>query len=550
MLLQISIKNFAIIEKMNIDFSNGLTIITGQTGAGKSIVIDAIEQLLGRRASSTLVGHHDELATIEGIFECNNKITNYLKDNDIELEDDVIIINKKIYKDGKSQLRLNNKIITLDIIRNMANLLIEIISQNSTTSINSNDKQLEYIDSFFNDVEKEKLNEYYLIFKEYNKTKNEYNDFLTNKVDDNLLEYYQNQLNDINDNYIDKNELEELNEKESYYNQFETINENLQKIILLFKNNNILDNLFEITMLTNKLSEINSNLDNINNQINDNYYNLNNIYEQLVNELNNLNFDENELETLKSKLFNYQIMAKKYSYSDAIIEETRNDLINKIDFINNSSSIKEKYLNKIKDYENKLITLAEIINKFRIKYINDIENNISKQLNNLYLKDARFKIKTFEDNLKESGNFKVEFLFSANKGIELKPMNSIASGGELSRLLLALKSIKMIKDDVLYIFDEIDVGVSGQVANAVGKTMKDLSLNNNIIAITHLPQVAAYANHHLYIEKDNTKNITTSNCYYLNKEQQIEEIAKMISSEKVTKSSLIHARELIDNAQK
>jgi DNA repair protein RecN (Recombination protein N) len=243
-------------------------------------------------------------------------------------------------------------------------------------------------------------------------------------------------------------------------------------------------------------------------------------------------------------------MAKKYSYSSKIINSTKEDLINKIAYIKNSDDIKNNYLNEINKLETALNNQALVISNIRHNYIELIENKIACELKDLYLNNASFKIKITTTNYNINGQDHIEFMFSANKGTTIKPLAQVASGGELSRLLLALKTIQINNQNTLFIFDEIDSGVSGEVADAIGKKMSSLAQKNDIIAITHLPQVAIYAKNHLYISKSITKDMTTSNYEYLSDDRIVNQIAKMISGDNISDSAIIHAQELLKNANK
>ncbi|MDR3215294.1 MAG: AAA family ATPase, partial [Bacilli bacterium] len=299
MLRQININNFAIIENMSIDFNNGLTIITGQTGAGKSIVIDAIEQLLGQRASTNLIGSHSEQAILEGIFDVNDEIIKILSKYDIFIEDDYLIINKKISKEGKSQTRLNNKIITSEIVKSIAPLLVEIISQNEAILLNNYHNQIMYLDSFFNEEELKILNNYQNDYHKYLNIKNECHSFLNNVIDENLLNYYEEQLKEINEYYLDDEELNTLQTKEKYYNEYENINDYTYKIINIFHNDNIIDCLYDISNYSAKLKEIDVSFSDFDNNINDIYYLLKNSYDTILNKKQSLNYDEDEFTNLK-----------------------------------------------------------------------------------------------------------------------------------------------------------------------------------------------------------------------------------------------------------
>ena len=548
MLKQINIQNFAIINKMTIDFAAGLTIITGQTGAGKSIVIDAIEQLLGARAAQSMVADNNEFALIEGIFDYNKTIESILKENDFIMEEDYLIISKKIKSDGKSQLKLNNKLVTNDLIRQIGQHLVEIHSQNATYLLSEQVSQQAFIDNLFSKNEQQIYQNYQKDYQEYQELLTKYTDLKNNTIDPELLSFYQEQLKEIEINNLSDAEVEQLTNQEAYYKDFEKISERLTNALKIIDSNNVLESLSTISNEVSKLSDVNDNFNKLASTIDEIYYNTIDFNDLLKTEYNSLSFDSNEYELIKEKLFNYQKMIKKYSYSSYEVNAKITDLEQKIDFILNSDSLVKKFEAQIKESKTNLTKQANELNKIRLNYCAKIEKEIHRHLNDLYLKDALFKVELMTSNLTRYGSDKVVFKFSANKGNIPKEIGLVASGGELSRLMLALKIVSLTYDDKMYIFDEIDAGVSGEVAAAIGKKVKEISLNNDVICITHLPQVAIYAKNHLYIEKSSNKQFTTSNCYYLDGDLRINELAKMLSGDKITDSALIHAKELLNHA--
>lgn len=550
MIRELIIDNYAIIKKSKIVFNNGLTIITGNTGAGKSIIIDAIEQLLGARASSNMIGDNKDYTFIEGVFDINSNIINLLLENDIDFEDDYLIISKKISRDSKSQFKLNNRIVTSDIIKKIASFLVEIIAQNSSLNILKEGFQLDYIDNLFNKDEKALKKTYINKYNEYNKIVKEYNDFLKNEIDDELLSYYQNQLDEINNNYINEDEYNDLLNKETYYKSFEKISKIFKESLIIFDNNDLLNNINHIQHILSKLPEQNS-FTKLNEDIDNIYYHVYDIYNEIKNNYQDMNYDDDEYNLIAEKLFNFNKLFKKYNYSYEMIISKKEDYCNKIDFINNSEKIINQYKDQINNYIIELNEISLELSKIRNKYINDIVEYVNNSLAKLYLKNALFDIKIDDiEDFNNNGKNKITFVFNANKKTDLKVLSQVISGGELSRLMLILASYRIINNKVTYIFDEIDTGVSGETANAIGSMMKELSNKTNVIAITHLAQVAAYAKNHLHISKEinSVKNETVTE--YLDENESIECIANMLSAEKMTNTAYQHAKELVNNARK
>ncbi|WP_423364687.1 DNA repair protein RecN [Mycoplasma sp. P36-A1] len=551
MLNQLTINNFAIISRMNIDFEKGLTVITGQTGAGKSIVVDAISQLIGMRANKTMVSDQADYSLIEGVFDINQHIDDFLKQQDIEIEDDYLIITKKIKKDGKSQIKLNNRLVTNEIIKNLGKLLIEIHSQQATYEFNNQANQQAFIDSMFNQSEKKIVDEYRENFNEYNNLIKKQKALETNFLDPDLLPFFTEQLKDIQDNILTEERLQELTENEEYYKNFEKVSDGFTEVLEILNKHKIVDNLYDASNAIKNMSEYSETIQAYSEELDSIYYNMQELESNFKSEYQNLNYDESEYEIIKETLYNYNKMIKKYGYSLEDALHKQEELETKIDLINNSDSIIEKNTVQIEKIKKILEQYALKIDEIRKVYIKEIEDAIANELKDLYLKDAKFKIDLMPiQNFTNNGKSTVNFMFSANKGSSLKPMNQVASGGEISRLMLALKVIEASNYDKVYIFDEIDTGVSGEVADAMGRKMKEIAKKNNAIVITHLPQVAAYANHHLFISKSSVKQFTSSNYKYLDNNETVEQLASMLSGTKVSDAALENAKELLDHANK
>lgn len=548
MLKQINITNFAIIKQTSIDFENGLTIITGQTGAGKSIVIDAIMQLLGAKANNKIIFNNEDSAIIEGIFDINDDIKNFLQEHDLSIDDDYLIIKKIIKKDGKSQIKLNERIISSELIKKLAPLLLEIHSQSANLDLLNNDVQQAYVDSFFNQEQALIYQEYQQLYQDYLKLKQKIKKIEQEKVDEELLPYYQDQLNFINNNFLDDKQLLDLENQERNFQEYEKNYLLLENILGLFENNQLLSSINEIENNLEKIQSQDNKYNEMIDKINENYYSLLEIKDSITAEYESIYFDEVEFNEIKEKIHNYQKLMKKYSYSPNLVMEKISELENNIDLIINGEKLMLD-LNKEKEkIKVELIKKANQLTIIRENIIAELESKITQQLKSLHLSDAQFKIALEETNLSQIGHNQVVFYFNANKGGHLLPLSQVASGGELSRLALILKALNL-DNNKMYIFDEVDTGVSGVVAEAIGKMMKSIAQNNDLITITHLPQVAVYADNHLFIEKNNQDAITTSNCYYLDDSQQINEIAQMISGENISENAIKQAKDLISNAK-
>lgn len=550
MLTQLNINNFAIIEQMSINFEDGLSVITGQTGAGKSIVIDAIAQLLGARSSLSMISNDKDYAYIEGVFNLSKKANELLLANDIKIDDDYLIISKKIKTDGKSQLKINNRIVTQDLVKKVTGNLVEINSQHATYELNNQVNQQAYLDSLFNDQEKYVLQEYQLEYREYKKLIDQKEEMLKTSLDPELLEYYQAQLDEIDQAIIDEKELKELEDKEAYYLSYEKIAETINSSINILEHNNIKEGINQVDNSLEHISDVNDTFKNLSTRLKDVYYELDEISKLLRNEQADLSFDEIDFELTKERLYSYQKMIKKYGYANEVAYEKVAELNDKIDYIKNSDGIIDSLNLKINELHDSLTQKAMQLGTFRLKYKDQVEAVVKRELDDLYMPNATFTIDLETTDLSRYGTEKVTFLFSANKGYRVEDLSKVASGGEMSRLMLALKIATAASDEKkTIIFDEIDTGVSGEVADAIGKKLKEISRNHRVISITHLFQVAIYAKYHLYIEKNDLKSFTTSNAHYLDGEERVHEIAKMLSGNDVTDTALRHAKELLNHAQ-
>lgn len=550
MLTQLNINNFAIIEQMTINFEDGLSVITGQTGAGKSIVIDAIAQLLGARSSLSMISNDKDYAYIEGVFTLSPRANQILIANDIKINDDYLIIAKKIKSDGKSQLKINNRIVTQDLVKKVTNSLVEINSQYATYELNNQVNQQAYLDGLFNDQEKYFFKEYQTQYKEYKKLLDQKEEMLKTSLDPELLDYFQAQLDEINQAIIEEKELKELEDKEAYYLSYEKIADAINNSISILEHHNIKEGINQVDNALVQISDVNDTFNNISSRLKDVYYELEEISKVLRGEQNTLAFDEADFELTKERLYGYQKMIKKYGYANEVAYQKVAELNDKIDYIKNSDGIIDKLNLRIQELADELVQKAEQLSIFRTKYQQQVETIVKRELTDLYMPNATFAISLEPTELSPNGHERVKFLFSANKGYRVEDLSKVASGGEMSRLMLALKIASAHSDTKkTIIFDEIDTGVSGEVAEAIGRKIKEISRNHSVISITHLFQVAMYADHHLYIEKNDLKSFTTSNAHYLNEDERVYEIAKMLSGNDVTKTALQHAKELLDHAQ-
>lgn len=552
MLESIRIKNFAIIENTEIEFKSGLTVLTGETGAGKTIIIDAIGLLLGDRASTDMIRHGESKAIIEGVFSITNqKVKDALKNLFIECDDKLIIV-RQILSSGKSTLRVNDETITLNSLKQISRYLIDIHLQHDAYRLIDPTNYIELLDDFTNaDLTeyKDHLKAYSEAIKEYNSILN-YSSNINQEID--FLKFQKEELEAANLNVEEEIELMEMQQK---LENFDKIHQNLQDTYQ-YLNGTTANNLYSAKGELDKLSKYGENYENLAKVIESAFYDIDDVINELKSELNGLDFNPNELERIQSRLQELNRLKRKYNLSIEGLIDKLDDINRKIMSHEDKDFMVAEALKKVKTTFELLKEAAKALTTLRQQSAKELESGLMRQLEELHLSNAQFTIifneVSYDDPLKSSmfytnGVDEIDFLISTNKGEPVKPLSKTASGGEISRVMLALKTILLKSQNLSsVIFDEIDSGVSGKVAHGIAKKVKLISNDTQVLLITHLPQVAAIADNHLFVSKRVIDGRTVSNSDYLDIEGRIEEVAKMLSNEAVTESALINAKEIIN----
>lgn len=544
MLLSLYVQNFAIIDNVQIEFKDNMTVLTGETGAGKSLIIDAIGLLFGSRASSNLVRFKEDKAVIEGVFSYLPKFVQELTGSS---EDDVLIIRREIYANGKSICKINNQNVTLSQLVEISELVGDIHTQFDTQRLFNPKNYLNFID---NEEIKNLIEEYSIQLKNYNSINKEYHSLLNkNNNDLQRLEFLKFQLNEIETAKISVEEEEDLKQRSNYLMNYENILNNLKQIVELYEENNTLDNIYNSLSNLSKLETYDPKYAKYKQTIEDSYYTLTDTVEEITKDLKHLDFDENELNEINDKLGIYSDFKRKYKKStEDIIKyyiEIKNE-VNSIENYDENIAILEK---KVNAAYNKTLELGKNIRGKRLILAKSLEENIIKHLIDLKLKNTRFEV-IFNslDNItfKADGIDEIDFNISFNIGEPLRTLSKVASGGELSRFMLALKVLVSEKLNLqTIIFDEIDNGVSGEVAYSIANKIHKISEKVQVLCVTHLPQVAAISDHQINIKKLISGERTITEIQELNNDERIIEIAKMISNGEVTNASKNLASELI-----
>ena len=556
MLKQLTIHNFAIIENIDIHFDAGLTILLGETGAGKSLIIDSLSLLLGERASTELIRNGEEKATIKGVFSINNIHLNSLlnKLGIVALDEQVTV--ERIISPNKSLVKVNGVTVTLGDLKEISKYLADIHMQFDNQRILNPENFLEIIDGFKFELTNEYRNKYSQALERFNDAKGHYLSLVKRQEEINeRRDIYQYELDELTKADLKENEEEEIKEEISLLTHYDKIFSLLEEADSLVRSD-FLDKLYELTNIYDKLSEYQKNYDITKGKLNDHYYELEDLFSDIKKEHSKLDYDPNRLNTLQERLHLLESLKKKYKKSVAELIEHQKELhallMNEEDFNVALETAKKDMQNAYISAFNAGMDLSNI----RREIAKSIKKELEKNMLDLSLQ-AKFEVSFNNVNKEEDykGNIfkvdgidEVDFLIETNIGEGLKPLAKIVSGGEASRIMLALKAL-FIKSQKIstVIFDEIDTGISGEVARKVAMKIYEISLTTQVIAITHLPQVAAYGVHHLKISKTVNKGRTFTEIKELSLEEKTYEIASLISGGKVTEKQLEYAKELILN---
>lgn len=556
MLERLSVKNFAIIEDINISFKSGLTVLTGETGAGKSLIIDSISLLLGDRANSEMIRNGEEKAIISGVFSFKNKRINALLDSlDIDYENNEITI-ERIVSSNKSVIKINNKTVSLGELKEIAKYLADIHAQFDMVKLLNKENYLEIVDGFKYDLVNEYKSNYLLLLKRLKEKENEYLS-LKKKIDEikEKRDIYEYQLKELSSLDLKEDEENEIDNEIDLLKNFDKIFDLLSETKQIIEKDSLSD-LYQIKENIKELSKYQNEYLSLSEEVSDHYYELEAIFDDIKKKIRHLDYDPKRLDELEERKFALKSIKKKYgkdikeliSYQDELKSLLQSD--EDLDI-----SLSEKRKELLSLYE-ETYQSAENLSSLRKEISKNIEKELMNNLSDLSLK-SNFHIEVTshprDENLSlsifnENGIDEIEFFIETNIGEGLKPLSKIVSGGEMSRIMLALKAL-FIKSQKIstVIFDEVDTGISGEIATKVALKIKEISLYTQVIVITHLPQVASLSNNHIKISKEIISSRTYTTIKELNLEEKIYEIALMISDGKVTNKQLEYAKEMVIN---
>lgn len=550
MITSLSIKNYALIEKLSIDFLKGFSIITGETGAGKSIILGAIGLVLGKRADLTSLKNKEEKCVIEAQFEISKyNLKEFFETNDLDYEDETII-RREILPSGKSRAFINDSPVNLQELQDLSLFLIDIHSQQQTQELSEESVQFKIIDAIANNGDT--ISTYQNLLKVYKSDKSKLNALLKKQSDSGKEQEYNTfLLNELVSAKLKSGEQAELESDFEKLNNVEIIKESIDKSLVIANEEQfgVFHNLNEIKTALQKIAPFSTEYQNLFERITSLSIEFDDISKELQNAVEKLVNDPEQLEAISQKLqLIFNLQKKHHAASVEELLQIQTDLGNTLLELDNIEEEIESLSKAIEQKAAELNELAAVIHKNRIDAIPVLSSQLITILDTLGMPNVRFKIELIpSETYFQNGKDELQFLFAANKGSDFGLLKKVASGGEMSRIMLAVKAILAQYSKLpTLIFDEIDTGVSGEIAIRMGEIMKEMSLKMQIFAITHLPQIAAKGDSHFKVFKSIIDDATQSELKLLSQDERVTEIAQMLSGAKISDSALNHAKELLN----
>ena len=555
MLLEISIKNFAIIESISLNFEKGMTVLTGETGAGKSIIIDAMNMMLGARATTDVIRHGAPKAEIEGLFSVENShaLQMIFDEQGIELSDE-IIIRREILQNGRSISRVNGQMVNLSVLRTIGQQLVDIHGQHDQEELMRPHRHIQMLDEFGDTSFFELKEAYQASFDNYRRMRKQVLDIKKNQQEHKArIEMLEFQMAEIEAANLKAGEDVTLNQERDRLLNHKHIADTLTNAYSMLDNEEFssLANVRSAMNDMESLEEFDPEYREISGTLSESYYVLEDITKRLESIIDDLDFDGNRLMQVESRLDLIHTITRKYGGSVDDVLEYFAKITDEYNLLTGNNLSSEDMEIELKKLEKNLVDLAGQVAQARHKIAQDLEAEIKQELQDLYMEKAQFQVRFSQGKFSREGNESVEFYISTNPGEDFKPLVKVASGGELSRLMLAIKSAFSRKEGkTSIVFDEVDTGVSGRVAQAIAQKIHKIGQNGQVLAISHLPQVIAIADYQFFIEKISNEHSTVSTVRLLTVEERIEEVAKMLAGENVTEAALNQARELLQSKEK
>lgn len=550
MLKQLYIKNFTLIDELNISLYPGFSVITGETGAGKSIILGAIGLLLGNRADSKAIKAGRDRCVIEAHFDLSRYgMQKFFDDNDIDYDADDTIIRRELTAAGKSRAFINDTPVPLTRMRELGEQLVDIHSQHQNLLLQKEDFQLNVVDIIAQDTDQLKVyqKEYYAYRKAKELLEELKAEIAKNRENEEFMRFQHKELDDAN---LQEGELEQLEQEAETLSHSEDIKTALFEAdnALAGDDDSILDKLKNATHQLENICDVYPSMADVAGRMQSSYIELKDIAQEISSSVDHVEFDPNRLDAINTRLDKLYTLQQKF-HVETVTEliATRDRIAEQLSHIDNGDEDIEEKEKEVAALLAKAEKQATLLTSIRQKSAKAIEKEMKGRLIPLGIPNVRFEIAFAEKPLSGNGADKVSFLFSANKSTQLQPVSQVASGGEIARVMLSLKA--MISGAVklpTIIFDEIDTGVSGKIAEKMADIMEEMGLQNRqVLSITHLPQIAAKGSHHYKVLKEETENGTISHMKELNNQERIEEIAQMLSGSDITQAALANAKELL-----
>jgi DNA repair protein RecN (Recombination protein N) len=558
MLNELSIKNFAIIEQLSISFKDGLTVLTGETGAGKSIIIDAIGLLIGGRGSSEFVRYGTEKAELEGLFTIkdHHNINHLAQEYGIEISEGTIILRRDISSSGKSVCRVNGKLVTLSILKELGTALIDVHGQHENQVLMNSENHIHLLDQYGKDEIEKPLLEYREMYAQYKEVQSKLEQIthdeqqMAQRVD--LLQF---QLTEIENAKLQPKEDEQLLEEKQKLTNFEKLHNALYNSYeALSGDQKGLDSIGKSMSMLSQVESMDDNLKELSQTVSNAFYQLQEASYSIRDYFEGLAFDEERLNEIEVRLNEIHALKRKYGQDASDIISYGEKIKIELSTLTNREEHIFKLNEKIQKLTHKLRLKADKVTKARKNVASDLKKAILKELKNLYMDKTKIEVmfnnSEHLDRFTKNGTDQIEFLISTNPGEPVKPLVKVASGGEISRIMIALKTIfSQHQGMTSIIFDEVDTGVSGRVAQSIAEKIHMLSVGSQVLCITHLPQVAAMSDTHLFISKHEKDKRTYTKITELNHTEKVKEIGRMISGVEVTQLTKDHAEELLQMAE-
>ena len=562
MLKELRIKNFAIIDNLNVEFTSGLTALTGETGAGKSIIIDALNLILGGRADSNFIRTGESFATVESVFEITNPQTlDILSELGINATNGEVVLRRTISSSGKNRCLVNDSTVTVGVLARLGNRLVDIHGQHDHQALLNPEIHVDLLDLYGKTMDER--NEFSKKYFEYLEDLRKIEDLRSKESDrmqrEDLLRF---QINEIDNANLSLDEEDLLKSEKNKLQYAEKIHGSVKLVLNLIaeKEGAVLDELGVAQRELESLPSLDPELGKQAERAQSAFCEIEELIEELRDYAHKIEFNPSRLEEIEDRLSEINGLKRKYGGDSALVLDHREKISNELDTLSCFQENMEKVQKDIKLHQSALSKLSVILAEKREKTASVFKKNVEKELCDLGMKDVKLKVQfnyeeddtnfvKFRDQkvkLNSTGLGSIEFLFSPNLGEDLKPLVKIASGGELSRLMLALKSNLNKQDTIpVMVFDEVDTGIGGKIAEVVGNKLKKIAVEKQVFCITHLPQIAGKAISHFVVFKTVREKRTYSGIRELSEHERVEEIARMSGGKKITETTLRHAREMI-----